>query len=526
VLLGACVLGSIGLRLVHIADPPFDFHPARQFRGAIRARSLYWKGIEGLTPRQRELARVSLAATLEKEPAVMEALAVAAYRLTGGERLWLPRALAAVFWGLGALLLFTTTVRLYGRDGALLAPFLFLFLPFAVNVGRAFMPEALMTALFLAAVLAILNDARGPTPGRLAVAAGATAAAVLVKAVAIFPLWGAFLALALRGKRPLAAARDRRAWAFLAASGMPGLVYYGVTMVVSPTLRGVVRSNFIPRLWLTQVFWSGWLTQLGRTTGWTLFALAAVALWRLRDRTARTLLGGLIAGHLAYACVFTYAIATHDYYHTAFFAVALVALGAHGPALSRALSAGASRPRRAAAIVGVSAAAVTILAFAAAAADPGLVPARARSRLAIPAAILCGNQLTSWVSDPPADLQESSARIGEVVGHSVRTVFLAWEYGTPLSYYGRLFGAFWPDARDVWARGLRGVPPMSAEERFEEQYRPLGADYFIVGDMRTWEAQPDLQQLLRSRYAVVSESPSYIVFDLRRSALVGATASP
>lgn len=525
-LMGACLLGAVGVRLPHIADPPLEFHPARQFRGAIRARSLYWERVGDRRPWELELARLSLAATQEKEPPVMETLAAAAYLLGGGERLWIPRVLAALFWGLGAVVLYALNLRLFGREGVLLGPFLFLFLPFAVNVGRAFMPEALLTATFLAAALAIVRHRERPTSGRLLAAAGAAALAVLVKLVVIFPLLAAFVACAWRGRRLRDAVLDRDTRVFAALAAAPGLVYYAVEMLRSPMLRGVLRSNFIPGLWLQPLFWTGWLTQIGSTTGWIPFALAIVALLRLRDRSARALLLGLLGGHLAYAAVFTYAIATHDYYHVAFFAAVMVMLGAWGPSLSRAVRAPASRWAGAAALAAAGATAAVVLAAAVAVADVPLLSRPARARLALPAAFLCGNQMTSWTPEPPADLEKDAARIGEVVGHSTNTIFLAYEYGAPLCYFGGVFGKFWPDERDVWARGLRGVPPLAADERFTRGYRRLGAEYFIVEDMRKWAAQPDLQAFLRARFAVVAETPSFVVFDLRGSARGASTGGP
>ncbi len=513
--LGLCLLGGVGLRLIGIADPPFEFHPTRQFRGAILARSLYWERLDSAQPWQRQVARTWLSAGLAKEPPIMEALAATSYLVSGGEHLWIPRVMAALLWAGGAVVLFRIAVRLFGPQGALLAPVCFMFLPFGVRLGRAFMPEALMTVTFLAAVLMILRYEERRTWGRLLGAAAVAALAVLTKFVVIFPLCGAFLALALRRTKLERVAFDLRTHVFLAVSAAPGIVYYAVVMAHSPALRGVLGSNLIPRLLLTSFFWKGWLTQIGRVTGWVPFALGTAALCFLTGGGVRALLAGLLAGNAFYAVIYAYATATHDYYHTAFFAVMMIALGRFGPALSFAASAARGRLARALAIGAMAVAGAGLLFFALAAADPALLGKETKTRLALPAAVFAGNQLTSWTPRAPDDLPEKARAIGESVGHSVRTIFLAHEYGFPLSYYGGIYGAYWPDTREDWARGLRGVTPPGDAERLARLRTTVDADFFIVEDMTEWARHAALQALLRARFRVLEENAGFIIFDLR-----------
>ena len=514
--LAACLAGGLGLRLVGIEAPPYEFHPTRQFQTAIGAQARYWQWLQSPQPWQGEVARAALAQARQKEPRVMETLAAIAWRFGGGVRLWVPRLIAALFWVAGALLLHRLTARLYGPGGALLAPACFLFFPFGVHLGRAIMPESLMTLLFVAAVTGIVSHAERPTRRRLLAAAGLSALAVLAKIVVVFPLWGAFLAVSLRSVTLRTLLREPRTYAFLALSTLPGAAYYGLVMVSSPSLRGVLRSNFLPHLWMTTFFWEGWLTQVGRITGLVPFALAVVAFLLVRDRLARFLLLGLAGGYVVYGLVFAYSTATHDYYGTVLFVTVMIALGRLGPAIAATLAGAIGRPARAAVLAGLSAGAVVVGVLAAAAVAPRFLPGESRTRLAPLAAVACGNQLTSWVPPVPAGLAERAAAIGEVVGHSTRTVFLAWEYGAPLCFFGGLSGTYWPDERDVWAHGLRGILPLGAAERFARRYESLGADFFIVEDMSKWERQPDLQALLRARFPVVAERSDFVVFDLRR----------
>lgn len=513
--LAAFLAAGFALRLIGIASPPYEFHPTRQFQTAIAAQAKYWRWVESPPAWAGDVARAALAPAQQKEPRVMETLAAVAWRLGGGVQLWVPRLIAALFWVAGALVLHRLTVRLYGARGALLAPACFLFFPFAVHLGRAIMPEPLMTLLLLAALNGIVSHAQRPTRQRLLIAAGLSALAVLAKLVAAFPLWGAFLAVSLRSTSIRGLLRDAHTQAFLTISVLPAAAYYGIVTVSSPTLRGIARSNFLPHLWVTGFFWEGWLTQVGRITGLVPFGLAVVAFLLLRDRLARSLLLGLSGGYVVYGLALTYSTATHDYYGVALFVTVMIALGRLGPPVAAALAGAAGRPARAVALAAVLAGAVVVGLLAATAVAPRLLPEKNRTRLAPLAAVACGNQLTSWAPPVPAGLAERAVAIGETVEHSTRTIFLAWEYGAPLCFFGGLAGTYWPDERDVWAHGLRGVPPLAAAERFARRYERLGAEFFIVEDMAKWKRQPDLQALLRGRFPVVAERPDFVVFDLR-----------
>ena len=41
--LALLLLASFGLRMIDLKDAPLDFHPTRQYRGALIARSLYYR---------------------------------------------------------------------------------------------------------------------------------------------------------------------------------------------------------------------------------------------------------------------------------------------------------------------------------------------------------------------------------------------------------------------------------------------------------------------------------------------------
>jgi hypothetical protein len=47
---------GLGIRLVDLTDPPLDFHPTRQIRSAIIARSLYYRSLPESEDWQRQVA--------------------------------------------------------------------------------------------------------------------------------------------------------------------------------------------------------------------------------------------------------------------------------------------------------------------------------------------------------------------------------------------------------------------------------------------------------------------------------------
>jgi hypothetical protein len=106
--------------------------------------------------------------------------------------------------------------------------------------------------------------------------------------------------------------------------------------------------------------------------------------------------------------------------------------------------------------------------------------------------------------------------IGESVNHSDKTLWLAADYGKPLQYHGEIAGANWPWRGDMGRQRMRGLPPMTAEQRLDRLLGRTSAEFFIVMEAGEFAAQRDLQDLLASRYAVLKQTPQYLVYDLRR----------
>jgi hypothetical protein len=81
------VLGT-GLRLLDLTDPPLDYFPQLQLRGAIIARGIYYQLLPSADLAMRDQA-VYLANTMDRrEPSVFEGLVAVTYLVIGGETLW------------------------------------------------------------------------------------------------------------------------------------------------------------------------------------------------------------------------------------------------------------------------------------------------------------------------------------------------------------------------------------------------------------------------------------------------------
>src|SRR3989337_2387133 len=113
------LLLALWVRLFDLTDPPLDFHPTRQLRSAMIARGMYYAGLDDVPEWQRELAARQQDSQEALEPTILETLVAFAYRLAGGERLWLARLFSSLFWVAGGLALYGLGKDLSSHDGPL-----------------------------------------------------------------------------------------------------------------------------------------------------------------------------------------------------------------------------------------------------------------------------------------------------------------------------------------------------------------------------------------------------------------------
>lgn len=487
VLLSLLVSG-FGVRLFHANQPPLHFHPTRQYRSLLIARAYYLERASSVPEWQRSVAQISRESQGLLEPPIMEYLVATGYHIVGGERFWVPRAVGAFFWVVGGVFLFLIAERVAGGAAAVLSTAFYLFAPFAVVASTSFQPEPLMVALLLIAVYAIIRYYDAPSNVRMLTAAGISALAFFVKPITLFPILGVFLALAVG---MLGLRRTLRCWQcyqFVIVSLLPLALFYGYTMMAGGLIRTQAQASFIPGLVLTPFFWRGWLGNIDLVLGLPYLLVGFVGLLLIRDRFAWLVAIGLWAGYVALCLVFSYHIATHDYYHLVLIPIIALSVGPLGTLiLQHILSPGSPWYARAALP------AIAILALV-------LAVGKAERRL--------------WTPDAHHKMR-TAVEIGEHVKHSTNTVYLSADYGLPLEYHGRLSGRAWPLTSDLEWERLADLSVRSAEERFGAWFAPGAPDYFIVADMREFEAQDDLKQFLFANFPLLVQESQYLVFDLR-----------
>src|SRR5688572_12762691 len=94
-LLLALFVAALALRLYHVHEPPLNYHATRQYRSLLIARAYYYDMRGGTSAPQAEIARINRERQGALEPPLLEVLVATLYRLTGGERFWVPRVVSS-----------------------------------------------------------------------------------------------------------------------------------------------------------------------------------------------------------------------------------------------------------------------------------------------------------------------------------------------------------------------------------------------------------------------------------------------
>lgn len=486
--LGLLLLLGLAVRIDGIWQPPIDFHPTRQLRAAMIARdmAISW-GMIDADPAAQAAAVASRGYFPVLEPPVLEMAAALAYGALGAEHLWFPRALSALLWVAGAFVLHRWLRSMGAGDGALVGLGAFLLMPFAVAASRSFQPDPLMVALSVCAV-ALFHAAATRDAGKFAFACLVGGVAALVKPPAIFACAAAALwsCAALRD-RP---GRGLRVVALVLLAAIPA-AYYGALMATSPSFGEQAESSLRPALWLAPSFWQGWVQKVLLAAGMPALLIAAAGI-ALAPRRERGLLLALAAGYVAYGLAFAYHIHTHDYYQLPLMPLlaAGIAFAARPVAerLASALDTGFARAAFAAAVCGAMAVAAGAQHY--------------RNAIGI------ATKPAHWDFDGEV---ERARRIGDIVGHSTRTLILAADYGASLRYYGRIGGRTWPTTDHARA--------MADGRTFDELWREMAApdapEFFIATDLADLREQRELRAWLDEHGRPLEKAGQFVVYDLR-----------
>jgi 4-amino-4-deoxy-L-arabinose transferase-like glycosyltransferase len=487
----ACLLlSALAARIDGITRPSLA---SRELHNALLAREYYLEDGVGLPAWKQRVLRELPNSIRPIEPPVLDHLAAASFRLTGGENLWFPRLVSSLVWVVGGIFLYLIALRITSSEGALIALALYLFWPYGVLISRLYMPDPTMIALLLAAALTVIRYSERPSAWRLLAAGLTAAAATAVKpGVALVFLTILFAALAIREHGLRATILRGRLPLFVLLAGLPSAAYLLYGTFVHDFLAGESEGRIEPGLLKTAWFWKGWWEMLSivlpfpQPQAWLALAPLTAGLIGIvvsRGGRPRTILVALWLGYLTYALAFTAYTPSHAYYALPLIPVLALSIGALGGFL----------------LVRVTAS-----------------PATARSSLfaflvVVVALGVFKTRPATASTDPIADYR----RIGALTGHTTRAIIVDERLKTPLMYWGWVVGHYWyppTPARDL---PLTGDP-------FPPWIDPAQATFLVVVGMDELRSEPRLSQFTE-RLPIVATTPRYAVFDLRGGrALVAA----
>ncbi len=475
-------LGAL-LRMLDSTDPPLDFHPTRQLRNAIVARSIYYEMRADLDPEHRDAVIKQRNAVGVYEPPILETLTAYGYRLIGRESWVVPRLINTLFWLIGGLALFDLARRAVNMDGALVALAFYLALPFSVQASRSFQPDPGMTMWIVLSAWALCRWGEHPAWKWAAGAGLFGGMAALTKIVAAYLVGGAALGIVLAALGMRKALKNSQVWGMAALMAAPSLLYY---LFGHPSRASEYFVNWtlkLLHLLVDPAFYVRWLSFLHTLFGLTPLFLALFGVLLAQGRL-RALLPGLWGGYFVYGLTLPYQMYTHSYYHLQLIPIVALSLA---PVAQRLLGALPQQPRWAQ----TAAAGLMLLAVA----YPSWV---ARSTL-----------LAQDYRSEPAYWQE----VVSVIPTDGKVVALTQDYGYRLMYFGERWVKPWPSTGEQALAALRGKDnDFSAKfARFTE-----GRAYFVVTTMGQWNRQPDLKQYLTEHYPLIAQGDGYLVFDLRQ----------
>lgn len=483
IVLAALLLLGFGLRMIDLTDPPLDFHPTRQFRGAVVARSIYYELSPSNDPFIQREAISARNSVSDLEPPILESIVAFGYLLSGGEYLWIARIITSLLWVLAAIPLYALARRFVSPAAALLTVSYYLFLPFAVLASRSFQPDPFMVALLLAMMYAAYHWSETRAWKWALLAAVSAGLAILVKAFAAYFVLGVLAAVVIFTLGFRNALRDRQVWAMAAVCLLPAAAYY--LLSIGGTSGGYIQNWIVALLPLAfqpafYVRWADMLTDLLGTARLAA-ALSGVLFAELR---ARWLLIGAWAGYALYGITLPHQTTTHNYYHLFLVPVAALSIA---PVFHLIVKKIAQQTRFWQALF-----------------------------VAILAASLFFTVWTSRSDMLGVDYRDEPPfwqRVGAAVPTDGKTIGLVQAYGNLLTYYGWRRVELWPITGELYLAGLRGNDPGDFETFFLQ--KTAGVDYFLITSFNQADQQPQLMDYLAEHYAVYSEGDGYIIYDLR-----------
>ncbi len=482
--LAVLFLTALGVRLIDFTEPPLDYHPTRQLRGALIARAIYFQWLPSADRAIQDSALDAAQGEPKYEPPLLEGLVALSYLVTGGEHLWLARAWSIFFWLVGAGFMYKLGRRLTSNDGGLASVAYFLFLPFGVLASRSFQPDPLMVMLLTISAYSVIRWSETQT-WRWAVLTGFLAGLTILVNGRPAPIVGGMLAGVVISVGPIKRMfREPQTWSILAlAALLPAVYYFGLNREgslgwISAYSTGLANLLLDPSLYAR---WFLFLDELAYIS----LALVGVAGIALLPRTGRGLLIGLWIGYVLYGLALPYTIYTHDYYNLPIVAIIALSLAPIGSLILKQLSQLRREWR-----VFVIAVGVFGLSYQGWLARTALLSTDYRS------------EPLGWV------------KMGRELPKQGTIIALTHDYGARVAYYGWRRVSLWPTRQDFAFSALQGHNA-AADFNAEFSDRTAGYDYFLVTLLGELDEQAELKQKLYDEFPLAIDGDGYLLFQLR-----------
>jgi len=474
------ILGA-ALRLINLTVPPLDFHPVRQFRNLIVARSIYYQLLPDPDPQKLALAKAFYNAVGQYEPPITEAITAWTYTWTGGENIAVPRVYETLFWLLAGLSLFDLARRIASPTSALIALAYYLVLPFAVQASRSFQPDPLMTSAFIAGIYFLYRWSEEQKWKWAIFAALFVGFAVLVKIVIVFFVIGAAIAAVLSALG-LRFWKSLQVWVMIALMAVPAFIYYILGHPGRSDEYFFAWTIDLIKLITTTSFYAHWLGFVGSLFGLTILFLSIAGVFIAPPRL-RWMLIGIWIGYICYGLTLPYQMYTHSYYHIQL--IPVVALGL--VPIIEAVVVRVSRETR-----WLKAALIAIVVFVI-----GYQAWIARSDLVAQA----------------ADYRREPAyweNIAKAIPANADLIGLTQDYGYRLMYYGWRKITLWP-----YVNGLTAVKGTSVNAQAKFSELVAGRDDFLVTASGQLDTQPELKKILDG-YTIIGQGEGFVLYDLHK----------
>ena len=474
------ILGA-ALRFINLTVPPLDFHPVRQFRNLIVARSIYYQLLPNPDPQKLALSKAFYNVVGQYEPPITESITAWTYTWTGGENIAVPRVYETLFWLLAGLALFDLARRIASPISALIALAYYLVLPFAVQASRSFQPDPLMTSAFIAGIYFLYRWSEEQKWKWAIFAALFIGFAVLVKIVIVFFVIGAAVAAVL-STLGLRFWKSIQVWVMMALMAVPAFIYYILGHPGRSDEYFFAWTVDLIKLITTTSFYAHWLGFVGSLFGLTILFLSIAGVFLAPPRL-RWMLIGIWIGYICYGLTLPYQMYTHSYYHIQLIPVVALGLVPIIEAVAVRMS-GETRWLKAALIALV----VFVIGYQAWIARSDLVAQAADYR----------REPAYWEN------------MAKAIPVNANLIGLTQDYGYRLMYYGWRKITLWP-----YVNGLTAVKGTSVNAQAKFSELVAGRDYFLVSASNQLDAQPELKKILDA-YTVTAQGEGFVLYDLHK----------